>query len=68
VGCGVGGSSVSPRGQREKRAGGEGALGGSYSGESPWSGPWLERRKAFQRKVRHGSFFSSFATPLDAAF
>jgi hypothetical protein len=26
-----------PRGQREERAGGEEALGGSHSGKSPWS-------------------------------
>ena len=25
-------------------------------GERPWTGPWLERMKAFQREVRHGLF------------
>ena len=26
---------------------------GGGGGKSPWSGPWLEYRKAFQREVRH---------------
>ena len=37
------GGSVSPRGQREERAAGRGALSGSHMGESLW----LECRKAF---------------------
>jgi hypothetical protein len=32
---------------REERAGREGVLGSSHMGESPWSGRWLEHRKAF---------------------
>jgi hypothetical protein len=32
-----------------------GALGDSYTGESPWSGLWLECSKAFRWEVRHGS-------------
>ena len=38
-----------PQGRREEKAGGEGALGGSYVGESPWSDLRLEHRKAFRR-------------------
>ena len=48
-----------PRGLREERAGREGAQGGSHTGESPWSGPWLEHRKAFQLEVRRGSLGES---------
>ena len=44
-----------PQGRREERARTEGALGGFHAGKSPWSGPWLESRKAFQREVRLGS-------------
>ena len=39
-------SSLGPKvGEVRER---EGALGGSHVGESPWFGPWLEFRKAFQ--------------------
>jgi hypothetical protein len=38
--------------QMEERAGREGMLGGSQVCESPWSGQWLELRKAFQWEVR----------------
>ena len=43
--------SIGPQGQREERAGGEGMLGGSHMGESPWSGLWLEHRMAFWWEV-----------------
>ena len=39
----------------ERASGREGLLGGPHMGESPWSGPWLERRKAFRWEVKHGS-------------
>jgi hypothetical protein len=55
---GVAGSSP---GRREERVGGEGSLGGSNTGESPWSGPWLEHRKAFWQEVRHGSLGKSLS-------
>jgi hypothetical protein len=42
-----------PQSQREERAGGEGPLGGSHEGESPWSGRWLEGRKTFRWEVTH---------------
>ena len=45
-----------PWGQREERAG-----GGSHMGENPWSGPWLEHRKAFWREVRCGSLGKSLS-------
>jgi hypothetical protein len=48
-----------PWGQREERAGGEGTLGGSHRGEIPWSGPWLECRKAFWQEGRRGSLGES---------
>jgi hypothetical protein len=34
-------------------AGRAGAVSGSHTVESPWCGPWLEPRKAFQWEVRH---------------
>lgn len=37
------------------RARGEGVLGGSSVGESPWSGLWLAHRKAFCQEVRRSS-------------
>jgi hypothetical protein len=30
-------------------------------GESPWSGLWLEHRKAFRQEVRHGSLRESLS-------
>ena len=30
-------------------------------GESPWSGPWLEHRKAFHREIRNGSLEESLS-------
>ena len=53
--------STGPRGQREERAGREGAQGGSHTGESPWSGPWLEHRKAFHQKIGNGSLGESLS-------
>jgi hypothetical protein len=50
-----------PQGQREERAGREGALGGSHTGESTWSGPWLECRKAFWQEVRCSSLGESLS-------
>ena len=43
-----------PQGGKE-RVEGEGLLGSSHMGKSPWSGPWLEHRKSFWWKVRCGS-------------
>jgi hypothetical protein len=34
-------------------------LGGSHKSESPWSGLWLERRKAIWQEVRCGSLGES---------
>jgi hypothetical protein len=48
---GAPGAAWSTPGQREEREGREGALGGSHEGESPWSSPWLEHRKAFWQEV-----------------
>jgi hypothetical protein len=48
-----------PWGWREERAGRAGVLGGSHTGKSPWSIPWLEHRKAFQLEVRHHSLGES---------
>jgi hypothetical protein len=31
------------------------------SDKSPWSGPWLERRKDFQREVRHNPLGESLS-------
>jgi hypothetical protein len=58
-GCGV--WLGRPWGRREERAGREGALGGSHASESPWSGLWLERQKAFQWEARHGSLGESLS-------
>ena len=48
-----------------RQKGGEGREKGSTEwfphGESPWSSPWLERRKAFQWEVRHGSIGESLS-------
>lgn len=50
-------SSLGPKvGEGRER---EGALGGSHVGESPWFGPWLEFRKAFQWEDRRGSLGES---------
>ena len=48
-----------PWGRREKRGGGEGDLSGFHGDESPWSGPWLELRKAFLLEVRCSSLEES---------
>jgi hypothetical protein len=40
--------SVSPRPKGGAGRGRGGVLGGSHTGENPWSGRWLERRKAFR--------------------
>jgi hypothetical protein len=50
-----------PQGLREERVGGEGALSGSHAGESPWSSPWLEHRRAFWWEVRLGSLGKSLS-------
>jgi hypothetical protein len=47
------------QGGREDRAGKEGVLVDSHAAERPWSGPWLERRKAFWQEVRRGSLGES---------
>ena len=49
VGCGGHQGQLSqPWSQKKKRAWGVGALGGFLAGESSWSSPWLECRKAFR--------------------
>jgi hypothetical protein len=50
-----------PQGRRKKWAGREGVLGGFHMGKSPWSGPCLERRKAFWWEVRRGSLGESLS-------
>ena len=54
-----------PWGQREERAGRAWVLGISHSGESLWSCPWLECRKAFQLEFRRGSFGKSLSHCLN---
>jgi hypothetical protein len=49
---GVPGAAHLVPGPKGERAGGEGALDGSHTGKSPWSGPWLEHRMAFWWEVR----------------
>jgi hypothetical protein len=53
-------TAQSSPGRREERARREGVLGGSHVGKSPWSGPWLEHRKAFCQ-VRQGSLGESLS-------
>jgi hypothetical protein len=50
-----------PQSQREERAEREGALCGSYVGESPWSRLWLEHRMAFWQEVRRSSLGESLS-------
>jgi hypothetical protein len=53
-----------PQGRREERAGREGLPCGSHAGQSSWSSPCLEHRKAFQWEVRHGSLGESLSQLL----
>jgi hypothetical protein len=49
-------SAPGPKGEEGR---GQEALGCSHVGESPWSGPWLECKKAFRQEVRLGSLEES---------
>jgi hypothetical protein len=52
---------VSPRDRREERARREEPMDSSHIGESPWSGLWLEHKKAFQWEVRSPSLGESLS-------
>jgi hypothetical protein len=63
----TGDCAVSPRGGREERAGREEVLGGSPTGESPWSCSLLECRKASWWEVRRCSLGKSLSHPSSMA-